>query len=237
MWAKWRQLRSWRSFLHLWTRSLNGRPCRSLLRWSREMTSILEHSSYWSIKWYGWMARFDINQGLGAPPQSRQWSIHGLGDTNTCGNRNVLDRLPASLAYVQVGWGLRLPPSLLCAIIKNFIKTLDTYARCSAFILLSSLNWLCWPVLLTFCSKSSFQSWWPQLILLMSLFCTSFWHCGMKMSTKMFHSSLMFAMAKKCWRRLRKHQITAAEFRSSRTSLMGLAATLPPTRNAATSSF
>ena len=28
-----------------------------------------------------------INQGLAAPPQSRQWSIHCLGDTNTYGNR------------------------------------------------------------------------------------------------------------------------------------------------------
>ena len=28
------------------------------------------------------------SQGLAAPPQSRQWSIHCLGDTNTWGNRN-----------------------------------------------------------------------------------------------------------------------------------------------------
>ena len=44
-------------------------------------------------------------------------------------------------------------------------------------------------------------------------------HCGMTMSRKMFYRSLMSAMAKKCWERLRKHQITAAELRASRTSL------------------
>ena len=49
------------------------------------------HFNYWSIKWYGWMGSFDINQGLAAAsivPPVHQWSVHCLGDTNTCGNRN-----------------------------------------------------------------------------------------------------------------------------------------------------
>ena len=50
------------------------------------------HSSYWGIKWNGGRGRFDTPQVLTKawrpPLQCRQWSVHCLGDTNTCGNRN-----------------------------------------------------------------------------------------------------------------------------------------------------
>ena len=44
-----------------------------------------------------------------SPPQCRQWSVHCLGDTNTCGNRNALDvplvPLGSSLSYhLRVPW-------------------------------------------------------------------------------------------------------------------------------------
>ena len=50
--------------------------------------SLYQHSSYWSIKWYGGRDIFDNNQGL-AIGSIQSAASDCLDDTNTCGNRNV----------------------------------------------------------------------------------------------------------------------------------------------------
>ena len=75
-------------------------PLAAFYHFEANWKAIIAHSRYWSIKWYGGRCvaiyfPAGINQGFNKykkkawrpPLQCRQWSVHCLGDTNTCGIR------------------------------------------------------------------------------------------------------------------------------------------------------
>ena len=54
------------------------------------MLDNLVHSSFWVSNGKAGGADLVLTKAGRPPPQCRQCSIHCLGDTNTCGNRNGL---------------------------------------------------------------------------------------------------------------------------------------------------
>ena len=61
------------------------------------------HSRYWSIKWYGGRGR--LTKAWRPPLQCRQWSVHCLGDTNTCGIRNAPTHLLVVPTWLSKSYG------------------------------------------------------------------------------------------------------------------------------------